>query len=55
MKADPMNDIILRINDLSKSYPSRAGEVKAIERVAFDVRSGSSSLWSVPRDAARRR
>ena len=40
MKTDPMTDTILRINDLSKSYPSRAGEVKAIERVAFDVRPG---------------
>ncbi len=35
-----MNNVILSINDLSKSYPSRAGEVKAIERVGFHVRSG---------------
>ena len=35
-----MNNVILRISDLSKSYPSRGGEVKAIESVTFDVRSG---------------
>ena len=35
-----MNDTILRIVGLSKTYPSRAGPVRAIEEVSFDVRAG---------------